>query len=270
MTASRGLCGRSTCFWFPAIPRWDTVCRSTPSLGPSRKTSSGPTIRIRFRNGTSFPEGLHEGPISLGFLSRPSRTNRGVCQDFAHLLVGDSNGNIETFFSKRFVHLPAPAARCRSAMNLPWSRGDRALSQQSADSTERGVLVTAVRRVRVLGVLPEHYLVPLRCGSGNGLLVVGVNRAAGGLLMKTISRDGRRQDRLPHKNVAVGAGLKARARSNPLFLRFLVIGFDRRKRTKAVLVERERIGERAIAGIHRLGLSVGIVCRQVRHFRTGL
>jgi hypothetical protein len=42
--------------------------------------------------------------------------------------------------------------------------GDRALSQQRADSTERGVLVTAVRRVRVLGVLPEHDLVPLRVG----------------------------------------------------------------------------------------------------------
>jgi hypothetical protein len=35
---------------------------------------------------------------------------------------------------------------------------------QRTDSTERGILVKAVRRVRVMDATPEHYLAPLRCG----------------------------------------------------------------------------------------------------------
>jgi hypothetical protein len=38
------------------------------------------------------------------------------------------------------------------------------LFQQRTDSTERGILVKAVRRVRVLDATPEHHLAPRRCG----------------------------------------------------------------------------------------------------------
>ena len=35
---------------------------------------------------------------------------------------------------------------------------------QRTDSTERGILGQAVRRVRVMDAASEHYLAPLRCG----------------------------------------------------------------------------------------------------------
>jgi hypothetical protein len=38
------------------------------------------------------------------------------------------------------------------------------LFHQRTDSTERGILGSAVRRVRVMGATPEHHLAPLRCG----------------------------------------------------------------------------------------------------------
>jgi hypothetical protein len=38
------------------------------------------------------------------------------------------------------------------------------LFQQRTDSTERGILVKAARRVRVLDATPEHHLAPRRCG----------------------------------------------------------------------------------------------------------
>ena len=38
------------------------------------------------------------------------------------------------------------------------------LFHQRTDSTERGILGSAVRRVRVMDAASEHYPIPLRCG----------------------------------------------------------------------------------------------------------
>ena len=73
------------------------------------------------------------------------------------------DGNIEVAVSKPLFTYPLrphPAAP-----RWPYPEAEEiGAPHQRAGSTECGVLDPAVRRVRMMGVLPEQYLVPRRCG----------------------------------------------------------------------------------------------------------
>src|SRR6478609_8823132 len=70
----------------------------------------------------------------------------------------------ENDFLQRFPYLQHPSAPQYSLSPYAGNRGDRALSHRRADPTQRGVLVTAVRRLRMMGVPPGQKSGPTPCG----------------------------------------------------------------------------------------------------------